>query len=145
MTTSGNNEAEIRELIAHRDRALGAKDVDGFMDHYADALVLFDLKPPLQTRGIAELRAQWGRALSFFPDSFGTETRDLHVLVSGDLAVAHYIWRFTGIDVDHPAMHAWFRNTVVCQRAGGKWQIAHEHCSVPFDPITLEPAFELEP
>ena len=80
-----------------------------------------------------------------FPASFGTETRDLSITVSGDLALAHRLWRFTGMPEDHPAMQTWMRDTVVYKRNQGKWQIVHEHGSVPFGPETLRAVFTLEP
>jgi hypothetical protein len=42
--------------------------------------------------------------LPYLPASFGTATRDLSITVSGDLAIAHWLWRFTGMAEDHPAM-----------------------------------------
>jgi ketosteroid isomerase-like protein len=83
--------------------------------------------------------------LPYFPASFGTETRDLSVTVSGDLALADRLWRFTRVPEDDPAMQTWMRDTVVYRTNRGKWQIVHEHGSVPFDPETLRAVFTLEP
>jgi ketosteroid isomerase-like protein len=40
--------------------------------------------------------------LPYFPSSFQMETRDLSIIVNGDLALAHWLWRFTGMETDHP-------------------------------------------
>ncbi|BBA35129.1 uncharacterized protein sS8_3186 [Methylocaldum marinum] len=65
--------------------------------------------------------------------------------MSGDLAFAHWLFRFTGEDKDHPAMQTWMRLTTCCQRQQGQWRILHEHCSLPFDPTTSQAVFTLEP
>ncbi len=63
----------------------------------------------------------------------GRRREELVVTVSGELAVAHYFLRFTGL----PGEPSWIRVTVVYKRVSRKWLIVHEHSSVPFDPETL--------
>ena len=144
-TTKAHDEAQIRQLIADQARAICAKDLDRLMAHYATDAIIFDVKPPFQTLGADAFRRVWEACLPYFPASFGTETRDLRVVVSGDLAFAHWLWRFTGMEKDHPAMQTWIRNTGGYRRNQGRWQIVHEHCSVPFDPYTSKAVFTLEP
>ena len=38
----------------------------------------------------------WEACLPCFPSSFQTETRDLTIVVNGDVALAYWLWRFTG-------------------------------------------------
>ena len=149
MTTetpaTAHHEAEIRSLIADQASAICAKDLPRNLGHYADDTVVFDVKPPFQIRGVAAFRRMWEACLPYFPESKGTETRDLQVHVSGDLALAHWLWRLTGIDPQHPAARMWFRTTAGYQRtAQGQWKIVHEHCSVPFDPATNQAVFTPE-
>jgi ketosteroid isomerase-like protein len=39
----------------------------------------------------------------------------------------------------------WIRDTAIYRRNEGKWQIDHEHYSVPFDPETSRAVFAVEP
>jgi uncharacterized protein (TIGR02246 family) len=144
-TTKTHDEAQIRQLIADQARAIGAKDLDRIMAHYATDAVMFDVKPPFQTKGADAWRQTWAACLPYFPDASGTEMRDLNITMSGDLALAHWLWHLTGIDKDHPAAQLWMRTTAGYQRKQGRWQIVHEHCSVPFDPCTSKAVFTLEP
>jgi ketosteroid isomerase-like protein len=80
-----------------------------------------------------------GRWLTFRPRS-RQKTRDLTIILSGDLAVAHYFLRFTGIGQDQN----WIRDTAVYKRDRDKWLIVHEHNSVPFDPETSKAVFEFK-
>lgn len=54
-TTQSHDEARIRQLIADEASAICAKDVDCIMAHYAPDVVIFEVKPPFQTRGADEL------------------------------------------------------------------------------------------
>ncbi|MBE9167974.1 nuclear transport factor 2 family protein [Pleurocapsales cyanobacterium LEGE 06147] len=137
-------ETQIQQLISEQQRAICAKDVDRIMSHYATEIIMFDVMPPFQTKGKAAIRKMWEDCLPCFPDSFVIETRDLKITVSDTLAVAHWLFRFTGMEPDHPAMQTWMRVTAVCQNNQGNWQILHEHISVPFDPETSQAAFALD-
>ncbi|NJK75957.1 MAG: SnoaL-like domain-containing protein [Oscillatoriales cyanobacterium RU_3_3] len=144
-TTTTQDEAQIRQLIAAQESAICAKDLDRIMAPYLSDAIIFDAIPPFQTKGVDALRHTWEECFPCFPDSFKIETQDLKITVSGDLACAHWLFRFAGMEPDHPAMQTWMRITSICQRNGDKWQIVHEHISVPFDPETAKAAFTLEP
>lgn len=139
MTMTSTNtraEAQIRQLIEDHTRAICDKNLDQIMAHYAADIVLFDMKPPLALRGKEECRRMWETCLPYMPSISGMEQQEVSITVSGDLALAHWISRFTGIEPDHPAAQMWLRITAACQREGDRWQIIHEHVSVPFAPTT---------
>ena len=144
-TTKTQDEAQIRQIIADTASAICAKDLDRIMAHYAQDVIIFDAIPPFQTKGADEFRRAWEAWLPWFPDSFGMEMQDLSLTVSGDLAIAHWVFHFTGMPTDHPAAQRWMRITYGCQRKQGRWQIVHEHCSVPFDPETSQAVFTIAP
>ncbi|MBD2259370.1 SgcJ/EcaC family oxidoreductase [Pseudanabaena sp. FACHB-2040] len=129
--TITRDEAQIRQLITEQASAICAKNLDQIMAPYSPDVVLFDVKPPLQLKGVTALRQMWETCLPCMPNASGTETQDLSITISGDLALAHWISHFTGIDADHPAAQMRFRITVGYQKHEGHWQIVHEHCSVP--------------
>jgi ketosteroid isomerase-like protein len=101
-TTKTQDEAQIRQIIADTASAICAKDLDRIMAHYAQDVIIFDAIPPFQTKGADEFRRTWEACLPCFPDSFGIEMRDLSLTVSGDLAIAHWLFHFTGMATDHP-------------------------------------------
>lgn len=127
-------EAQIRQLIADHTQAICDKNLDQIMAHYAPEIVLFDMKPPLALNGIEACRHMWETCLPYMPPLSGMEQQAVKITVSGDLALAHWVSRFTGIAPDHPAAQMWLRMTAGCQRYGDGWQIIHEHVSVPFAP-----------
>jgi ketosteroid isomerase-like protein len=139
------DDARRRHLSAEPRRALGAQDLDRRMPPYAAAVVVFDAEPPFQTPGAGAFRRTRAACLPYFPDACQTEGRDLRLTVSGDVALAHWLWRFTGMATDHLARQTLLRSPAGSQRLRGRWQIVHEHASVPFKPETGHATFTLDP
>ena len=52
-------ETLIRKRVEDLVKAIGAKDIDPVMAHYARDLVSFDLTPPLRRFGADEMAAGW--------------------------------------------------------------------------------------
>ncbi|CAF1226282.1 unnamed protein product [Rotaria sp. Silwood1] len=138
MTSENNDETQIRQLITNWTNALCSKDIDRIMAYYADNVIVFDIKPPFQRKGAKEWRRTWEECLPYFPESFQIETQDMVIHVNGDVAFAHWLWRFTNIPENHRAIKTWMRATVGYQRQNGRWLIVHEHTSLPFNPETSE-------
>ena len=147
MTTATETtlKAEVRAALVARDSAIGMKDIEGIMRHYADDLVYYDAIPPFQSAGAGGLRHGWESCLPYFPERFGIVSEQLSIHGDGDAAAANWIWRFTDLPVDHGAMQTCLRATAILERREGGWKIVHEHCSVPFDPHTSQAVFSLEP
>lgn len=143
-TVHTTHEAQIRQLIRDQQRAICTKNVDKIMSRYVNDAILFDVKPPFQTKGKAAVHQLWEDCLPYFPDFFEIETRGLTIAVDENLATAHWLFHFKG-EADHPAMQMWMRATAVCQKHQDGWQIVHEHISVPFDPETSQAVFTLNP
>jgi uncharacterized protein (TIGR02246 family) len=125
--------AEIRTLLESWSEAARAKDVDRLMSLYSPDIVYFDVVPPLQYAGSDAVRANFLRWFGGFESSIGQEIRDPHILVSGDIAVAHMLVRASGTLKDGREVGYWVRATVGCKRSDHKWLITHEHISLPFD------------
>jgi uncharacterized protein (TIGR02246 family) len=136
-----NDEDQIRQLIEDWRDALCTRDLDRLTQHYAADVVFFDAVPPYQHRGAAAYRHAWERMFPYLPPRIGFELRDLHISVSGDLAVMHCLNRIINVDTKESATCGWVRVTVSYQRQQGAWRVIHEHDSVPFDPATSQAAF----
>jgi uncharacterized protein (TIGR02246 family) len=136
-STASSQNGEILDLIAKWRRALEARDLDGLVADYADDAVLYDVKPPYMLQGPAAIRRVWEQCLPSFPKAFKSEHRDLKVEVNGDLAFVHGLHHIHPIgEPNHPAGQSWIRVTACYRRVEGRWLVAHEHVSMPFDCAT---------
>jgi len=139
-----NYKTEIKKVIDDFMAALCAKDVKRMMSHYAADVVVFDVKPPFQTRGAVAWKHTWEACIGYFPASFKVEIKDLIIHAGSDIAISHYLFRLTGPEKEHAAMQTWMRTTTGFKRIQGKWKIVHEHGSLPFNPHTTQAIFTLE-
>ncbi len=135
-----SDDAAIHALNAAWAKGLEERDLDAIMTPYARDVIFFDVKPPLRTVGSSALRAIWEACLPYFSSAIITEFSDVDVVVSGDRAMCHCLFRFGLAEVfrttnaaEHPP---WVRITRSYHRLDASWCITHEHCSMPFDPMT---------
>ena len=130
--TRANDEARIRALIDAWAEAVRAKDVDAVMSHFAADVVTFDLAPPLQSTGADALRQSLEAWFPTFRGPVGYEVHDLSITTGDDAAFCRSLNRISGTRTDGEETDVWVRATVGLRRIDGRWQVTHEHSSVPF-------------
>lgn len=128
-----SNERQIRQLLEDRLKATHAKDAATAMASSAHDILLFDLAPPLQHRGLDVNRKGLEDWFRTFTGPVGYELRDLSIAAGDEVAFAHGLARISGGRTDGTHTDVWVRMTVCFRKVGGKWMIAHEHVSVPFE------------
>ena len=126
--------ADVMAVLDNRVEAVRAKDIDRLMSLYAPDIVYFDIIPPHQFIGAADVRRNFLRWFDEYQDDIGLETHDLHVAASEDVAFAHMIHPDSGTRRNGQDMTVWVRSTVCLRRIAGQWLITHEHISFPIDP-----------
>lgn len=125
------DESELKALLDSRVDACQAKDIDRLMALYSPGIVYYDVVPPLQFVGSADVRRNFIRWFDQYDGPIGLETHDLDIAVSADAAFAHMLHLDSGTRNSGPEGAVWLRSTVCCQRTDGKWLITHEHISMP--------------
>jgi ketosteroid isomerase-like protein len=138
-------EAQIRDLIEERVRAVDEKDVDKLMTHHAPDVLSFDVIGPLQYTGSGTVRQRAEQWLSAYQSRIGYEVRNLDITAGNDLAFCHYLYHVSGTLLEGGKVDMWVRATVCLHKLGGKWTIVHEHQSVPFDVQTGKASLDLKP
>jgi uncharacterized protein (TIGR02246 family) len=131
-STTARDEARIRELIHEWASALGAKDIDRVMSHYAADVVSFDLAPPLQYVGADAVRKSLAEWFPTFRGPIGYEVRDLGITAGDGVAFCRSLNRISGTRTDGEETDVWVRATLGCREVDGRWMMTHEHASVPF-------------
>ena len=143
MTTT--NEAEIRGLIDDWVKALRARDIDTLVLNYAPDVVSFDVVNPLQRKGRDAVRKRADEWISSWQGPINSEIRELSITADDNVAFSHHLSRFNGTKKSGGEIDMWIRATLCFGKVDGKWMVAHEHVSVPFDPQSGQASLDLKP
>jgi ketosteroid isomerase-like protein len=133
MTASvpGTKDAEqIRALIEQWAEAVRRKDMDGILRHHAPDFIMFDVPPPLQSRGIDAYRDTWPLFFGASPNPPIFDIVDLKITAGADVAFAIALMRCVEAKPAGPSGLD-FRLTICFEKIAGQWTFVHEHHSVP--------------
>lgn len=139
------DEAHIRELIDGQVAAVRAKNLGAATSNDAPDMVSFDVVNPLQRVGSDGSRNRAQEWFASFAGPIGYEIRDLAVAARDDVAFSHCLNRYSGTTVDGRKIDMWVRATACYRKIDGKWMVAHEHQSVPFDAVSGKASLGLKP
>ena len=110
-----------------------------------DAVVAYDVVPPLQYKGKDAYRKDYQEFLNQYDGPVHVEYRDMRIISSGDVGFIHALERFTGKLKNGQPSALWLRVTSGVRKIAGKWLIVHDHVSVPVDFETGKAALDLKP
>jgi ketosteroid isomerase-like protein len=131
----GGNEAEtqIRALVEAWAAAVRRHDLPAILAHHAQDIVMFDLPPPLQGRGLKEYKETWDLFFKYHTPPQAFDIEELAITAGEDVAFAVAIMRCGSDTAGSPAVQGGFpfRLTIGLRKIGGDWCITHEHHSVP--------------
>jgi uncharacterized protein (TIGR02246 family) len=133
MATTGQQapEAQIRALIERWVRAVQARDLNGVLADHTDDVVMFDVPPPNEVRGIDAYRDTWPPFFDWLEQGAVFELLSLDVTAGEDVAFATVLLRCgteQGLSEDPETR---LRLTVGLRNESGRWVVAHEHHSFP--------------
>jgi uncharacterized protein (TIGR02246 family) len=144
-TTLTSAEAQIRDLVEQRVRAIRARDPEPLVEAVSGDITLYDALDSLQRRGKDDVRAKTEQWLGWYGSEIGFEVRDPRVEAGDTAGWCHFLYRVTGTMKNGSPVDMWVRSTLCLRKEGERWLIAHEHASVPFDAesgkalVTLQP------
>src|SRR5277367_5281231 len=128
-----NNENRIRALLEAWAAAVRRHDMTAILAHHEADMVMYDLPPPLECKGIEAYEGTWGLMFRYHKPGAAFDIEELHVTAGEDVAFAHAIMRCGPDSSCSPEDKDGFqfRLTVGLKRIDGEWRVAHEHHSVP--------------
>lgn len=140
------DETEIRELIDGHRKALHDKDVDAAVARYSPDVLIYDLAPPLRSRGPEVERDNLRAWFATWEGPIEYELRDLRIEVGDTVAFSTGLACMRGTKVDGSEPDLWLRTTTGWRKRDGWWEVAHQHESVPFHMDgSFRAAIDLEP
>ncbi|MDX3072913.1 nuclear transport factor 2 family protein [Streptomyces sp. NPDC088354] len=128
------DEQRIRELIERWAAAVHEGDLGTVTADHADDVVMFDVPPPEDgVRGIGAYRRVWPPFFAWQAGGARFDLVSLDVTSGGDVAFAHALLRCgTPEDLaENPARR--LRITFGLRKEAGRWVVAHEHHSFPYE------------
>ena len=125
------DEAAIRELVEAWARAVRAKDFAGILADHSPEIVMFDVPPPLVSRGIEAYRRTWDAFFSWTDDPVVFEIKEMSITAGGDVAFVAALMRCAGTETNGARTKLEFRLTIGLCKIGGRWTVMHEHHSIP--------------
>lgn len=125
----------MNEILDAYTAAVGAKDVEAFLDLYADDVRTFDLWSVWSYDGKEALRAmveEWFGS-PHTAAQVAVEFDEVRTEIGDDIAALSAFTTFRGLDADGVEERSMNnRLTWILRRHGdGKWRIVHEHTSAP--------------
>ena len=134
MSASSNSttdEAVIRELVENWARAVRAKDLDGILANHSMDMLMFDVPPPMQSKGIEAYRKTWNLFFSWSDEPVVFDIKDIDITAGVDVAFVAALMRCAGTEKNGERIELEFRLTIGLCKIGGQWMVLHEHHSIP--------------
>jgi ketosteroid isomerase-like protein len=130
---SAKPENDIKEMIEAWADAVRRHDLSGILAHHDPDILMFDVPPPLQSRGMDEYKKTWDLFFKYHKPSQAFDIEELAITAGKDVAFAVAIMRCgSGSSSGPPEQGGFlFRLTIGLRKVDGAWRIAHEHHSVP--------------
>jgi ketosteroid isomerase-like protein len=122
-------ETQIRTLIEAWADAVRRHDLSSILAHHDRNIVMFDVPPPLQSRGLDEYRKTWDLFFNYHRPSQTFDIEELAITAGEDVAFAVGIMRCVSSPPEQGGFL--FRLTIGLRKVDDDWRITHEHHSVP--------------
>jgi uncharacterized protein (TIGR02246 family) len=124
-------EAEVRQIVTEWAEAVRRRDLAGIVRHHSPDILMFDVPPPLQSKGIDEYRRTWNGFLSWSHDPVRFDVLEMTVTAGHEVAFVAAVMRCSGRETSGEDVELQFRLTVGLQKSAGQWMVTHEHHSIP--------------
>ena len=134
MSASHNttiDEAAIRDLVENWARAVRTKNLDGILANHSLDMLMFDVPPPLQSKGIESYKKTWDLFFYWSQDSGVFDITEMNITAGNDVAFVTALMRCAGTEVNGERSELEFRLTIGLRKIGGRWIVMHEHHSIP--------------
>ena len=134
MTANTNTKADgaaIRKLVEGWANAVRTKDLNGILASHSPEILMFDVPPPIQSKGIESYKRTWDRFFSWFRDSGVFDVSEINVTAGKKVAFVTALMRCAGTEANGERTELGFRLTIGLRKIGDQWIVMHEHHSIP--------------
>jgi uncharacterized protein (TIGR02246 family) len=125
------DEAAIVDLVESWARAVRTGDFDGILANHSSDILMFDVPPPVQSKGIEKYKQTWDLFFSWAQDSGVFDIIEMSVTAGNDVAFVTAIMRCAGWEPTGEKTELRFRLTIGLRKIDDHWVVTHEHHSLP--------------
>jgi uncharacterized protein (TIGR02246 family) len=128
---NATDRAAIRNLVEKWAKAVRRKDLKGILANHSPDMLMFDVPPPLQSKGIRAYKKTWDLFFSWAQDSGVFDISEVNITAGHDVAFVTALMRCAGTEANGKRSELEFRLTIGLRKIGGRWIVMHEHHSIP--------------
>lgn len=125
------DEAAIRDLVENWAKAVRTKNLNGILAYHSPEILMFDVPPPIQSKGIEAYKQTWDLFFSWSQDSGVFDITDMNITAGNDVAFVTALMRCAGAEESGERNELDFRLTIGLRKIVGQWIVMHEHHSIP--------------
>jgi len=130
-TNKITDEVAIRELIENWAKAVREKNLSGILANHSSEILMFDVPPPVQSKGIEAYKKTWDLFFSWARDFGVFDIDEMTITAGDDVAFVSAVMHCAGAEANEDRVDLQFRLTVGLRKINDQWIITHEHHSVP--------------
>ena len=125
------DEILIHELIENWAKAVRATDFSGILANHSTDMLMFDVPPPMESKGIEAYRKTWVLFFCASPEPIAFDIESMDIVAGVDVAFVTALMQCAEKGKNGERIRLDFRLTVGLRKIDGRWMILHEHHSVP--------------
>jgi len=125
------DEGAIRDLVENWARAVRTKNLDGILSNHSPDMLMFDVPPPIQSKGIEAYRKTWDLFFSWSKASGVFDISEMNITAGNDVAFVTALMHCAGTEANGDKIELEFRLTIGLRKIDGQWIVMHEHHSIP--------------
>ena len=129
--SGSEDNAAVRNVVESWAAAVRRRNFEGILQNHSPDIVMFDVPPPFQSKGIEAYKKTWDLFFSCSSDPTVFDITTMAVTAGTDVAFVVATMRCAGSAANGEHQDLEFRLTVGLRKIEGKWTITHEHHSVP--------------
>jgi uncharacterized protein (TIGR02246 family) len=131
MSDHTQDEIAIRELVENWANAVRRKDLSAILLNHSANMSMFDVPPPLASKGIEAYRKTWDLFFSWARDPVVFDINEINITAGDDVAFVTALMRCAGTERSGQGIELDFRLTIGLRKIDDQWIVVHEHHSIP--------------
>jgi len=125
------DEAAIRELVEAWAAAVRKGDRRGILRYHSQDMLMFDVPPPLQSKGLGAYEKTWDLYFSWSRERGVFDITEMSVTAGSEVAFVTALMRCAGTEPSGVESELDFRLTIGLCKIEDRWIVTHEHHSIP--------------